>query len=398
LILHVNRQTILPIIFILLFGMGFSLYFRQIQAPNHFGNIKLADANEYLKIYEYFRGDRQWHNIRFGIHNRVTIPFLASLLPSSDASFNFFVVNSLLAILALLSIYQLLIYVKITQIQIYLVMLFFSLHYVGPFRQNAINPINVDIGVYLFETLFLILLLRKKYLLLILIAPIAVATKEVMLALYIVIFAIGLLSILLFQDKPLNVWLLLIMLMVGLFTKWSLNELFPSSSSQRNSLLVMAFHLRELLLHPDHLWRWFLSLFAAFGAYLFLFRIRKLRRIRSSDQLIIHSLSASVLLLSILGGMDYTRIIFLGFPYVITSLLLISGPGKIAFLLASLLSLILSRFWMPVTNITDDLTPYYAWMPESANVQYLLIWSVVVLLSFAVYQLTMKSILRLFQT
>lgn len=371
---------------IIICGSIICLYFYFLQPANNFSANEKADANEYLKIYEYFQGDHEWKNVRFGIHNRIVIPFLASLFPNENASLNFFALNSILAILSLLTLYLLLAQLNFEQKQILPILLFFSFHYLGPFRQNAVGPINVDVGVYLLEILFLWLLIKRKFIPLIIIIPIAVATKEVFLAITVVIFFLGLSCRIIFKDKSFSMPLLFMMLFIGLITKWMLNEIFPSTSPGRNSILVMAFHFRELILNPEHFWRWILSLFAAYGGFLFLL-LKKYNYtgFNSYDSWIIYTLSLAVLSLSILGGMDYARLIFLGFPYVIISIFLLSNPGIKTIWLATVMSLLLARFWVKMPAISLNLSPYNSWMPESANLNYLLIWSLVLALSFGVF-------------
>jgi len=380
-------------------GTLICMYFYFFQPPNNFSVNEKADANEYLKIYEYFQGERDWQNVRFGIHNRIVIPFLASLFPWHDATFNFFILNTILAILSLVALYFLLLHYNVEQNHIFLILLFFSLQYVGPFRQNAAGPINVDMGVYLFEILFIWFFLKRKYLPLIIIIPVAIATKEIFLALTIVIFLFGLTWRLVFKNKSFSIPALSVMLLIGLITKWMLNESFPSASPERNSILVMAFHIREMILNPDHLWRWVLSLFAAYGGFLFLL-VKKFRSrdFKTNDTLIIHILSLSVLALSVLGGMDYTRLIFLGFPYIIISIFLLSNPEKYTVWIAFFISIILARFWIKMPVISMDLSLYNKWMPESANTNHLIIWTTMMIISFGVFYSLKKLLSRTFQS
>lgn len=137
----------------------------------------------------------------------------------------------------------------------------------------------------------------------------------------------------------------------------------------------MAFHLREMIYHPDHLLRWGISLFAAYGAFLCI-AFQRFPKFMSMDKnaVLIHLLSVSILTLSFLGGMDYTRLIFLGFPFVIISILKIGNPKPTVLFLAFLLSLLLARFWEILPVIEIDLSPYNAWMPETSDSTWLTIW------------------------
>jgi hypothetical protein len=90
--------------------------------------------------------------------------------------------------------------------------------------------------------------------------------------------------------------------------------------------------------------------------------------------------SISGLALSWLGGMDYTRLIFIGFPWIITMILVLSKPNRLEFFAAIGISLIITRFWMVVPMIGKDLSPYNAWMPEYASAPWLLGWAFLAIL------------------
>jgi hypothetical protein len=139
------------------------------------------------------------------------------------------------------------------------------------------------------------------------------------------------------------------------------------------------------------LWRWLLSLFAAYGGYVFLlFKKYKMPQIKSDKTLLIHGFSLSVLALSIVGGMDYTRLIFLGFPFVIISIYLISKPDMKTVWIAFSISLLLSRFWIKMPVISTDLSPYNLWMPEWADLKHLLIWTLLLLFCLGIFLLVKR--------
>jgi hypothetical protein len=216
--------------------------------------------------------------------------------------------------------------------------------------------------------------------------PPAVAVKEVFLALMVVFFVIAVIWKFIFRYKQFSVTWIFAGLVIGILAKVVLNRYFPSVSPGRNSFLVMAFHVREMLLHPDHALRWVLGLFAAFGAFLF-FPIKKLKDIQivDKDDLPVHILSISVLALSFLGGMDYTRLIFLGFPFIIISFIKIGRPKTDEFIWALLLTLCLTRFWMVLPDVLGDVTVYNAWMPEYADSTYLICWTFALLIYLMLY-------------
>jgi len=384
-----NLKYYKPLI-IVLFGMVIAYAYYSIQPPNNFRNSELSDAKEYEKIYTYFNEDTDFYHVRFGIHNRIAIPYLASLLPNESPESSFFIVNTFLAILSLLAIFYLMKSYKIKMPFIMLCLCFFSFHWVGPFRQNAISPLNVDMGVYLFEVIFLLLFVKRKYLGLLIIAPFAIAIKEIFLAYLVVFLLVSVLWKYRFKDKNVSISWVFSILFVGVSSKILLNHFFPSISPANNSVIVLAFHFKEMILHPDHLLRWFLSLFAAYGAFLFLIIKRRLNiRSLSKEVFMIHILALSAFAMSAFGGMDYTRLIFLGFPYVMVSILLVSNPGKGEFLIAFILSLLLTRFWKVLPDPSSDLSVYNLWMPEYADAKHLWIWLII-----AVFCLLLTIIFR----
>jgi hypothetical protein len=338
-----------------------------------------------VKIYQFFTGNTEAYQVRFGIHNRLVIPLLASFIPGDQPEFSFFLVNSLFAILSLPALFYIMRSLQINQIYILLSICYFSLHWAGPFRHNAIDPINVDMAVYFFEIFFLVLFIKRKYWVLLILAPIAIATKEIFLALLVVFLAIGILWRFFFKDKSISIPWVFGILIFGIITKVALNYFYPSVSPDRNSLVVMAFHTREMILNPDHALRWILSLFAAFGAFLFLI-VKKPNKLSFApgNELMIHILTLSVLSLSILGGMDYTRLIFLGFPFVMISIILIGKPRIIEFLIALILSIILTRFWIILPDPSNDMALYNNWMPGISDIKHLLLWFLAAFGSFLI--------------
>ena len=381
-----RRQSNKFYLYLIIYGLVVASLYHIFQPPNNFRNGHLADANEYVKIYDFFEGVTETYQVRFGIHNRLVIPILASFLPGDQPELSFFLVNSLFAILSLLAIFYLMQSFKINQTFILLSICYFSLHWVGPFRQNAIDPINVDMAVYFFEVIFLVLFIKRKYWVLLILAPIVIAIKEIFLALLVVFLVVGILWRFFFKDKSISIPWIFGILILGISTKVVLNYFYPSVSPGRNSLIVMAFHTREMILNPDHLLRWILSLFAAFGGFLFLI-IKKPKKLsfNPENKLILHILTLSVLSLSILGGMDYTRLIFLGFPYVMISIILIGKPGFIEFIIAFIISIILTRFWLILPDPSASMKLYNNWAPEISDWNHLLLWILTAFGSFLIF-------------
>ena len=236
----------LTYVFIALVGLFLAAFYHYVQPPNNYSNSLLSDSYHYQKVYEYFKGNSDSYQVKFPINGRVLIPFLAAHLWADDINTNFFILNSLLAILALIFIYKIMDFYHIERRIIMLCLLWFSLHWAGPFRQNGYNPVNVDIHIYLFESAFLLLLIKRNYAVLLLLTPVAIASKEIFLAIVIVFFIVSIVWRFYFHDKSISiVWTFAIMIF-GVVTKLILNYYFPPISSGKNSILVMMFHLREM--------------------------------------------------------------------------------------------------------------------------------------------------------
>lgn len=390
---HMRQRKNVTYILIGILGLLIALLYHHIQPPNNYSNSLLSDSYHYEKIYEYFRGNSKDYNVKFPINTRVLIPFLAAQLWGNEINLNFFIVNTFFAILALISMYKIMDFYHVERRVIMLSILWFSLHWAGPFRQNAYNPVNVDIHIYLFESVFLLLLIKRKYWLLLLITPIAIASKEIFLAIIIVFFVVSLIWRFYFCDKSISVpWTFGIMIF-GIVTKYLLNYYYPPVSSGNNSIIVMAFHLREMILNPDHILRWLLSLFAAFGAFLFLAFNKNMNLLSiERNDLLIHILSLAVLSLSFLGGMDFTRLIILGFPYVLISILKIGKPQFQHVLVAFTISILLTRFWQVLPEPACDISHYEAWMPERAEIKSLVLWFCAALVSVVIFFIGKKFI------
>lgn len=385
-----KKLSVLVYIGLTLFGVLLAWWYYQHQPANNLAENRLADGNQYLKIYHYFKGEASTSEARHSYHQRIGVPFLAALMPTKQPYWNFFIVNSFFACLALPMLYGLLKHFQIRSAISLSVILFFSLHWIGPFRHNAMDPVNVDMPVYVFEILLILLLLNRKYWLLLLIMPFAIAAKEVFLGYILALVAVAILGKVLNIGNTIPLRWALSLLVVGLMTSLTISWKFPSPTPSITPVHVFAFHVRETLMHPIYILQWFLSLFAAMGAFLWL-SFRKYKKIPWPIEggLILPTLSAAALVFSLFGGMDYTRIIFIGFPYIMVLLLVVTKPAISEFYMAFGLSLLLTRFWMVLPTIGSDLSPYYAWMPEYAPLSWLAIWGLVAVSSLTIVLLWM---------
>ena len=372
-------------IYLVIFGISVATFYYFFQPPVNYQKSPLSDSNQYEKIYHFFNGNTNEYQLKFPYNTRVLIPFFAARLWGDDIDFNFFIINTLFAILAILSIYKLMDSYGIDRKIVLLSILWISIHWAGPFRQNAFNPVNVDIPIYFFEVLMLLLFINKKYVLLLIVSVVAIAIKEVFLALLMIMLFITLAEwLFITKNSSSPIWISII-LGIGILVKIYLNSQFPSLNNSY-SIFTMFYALREIILHPLNIVRWILAFFTVFASFTFIMSIASLKigKFNVNPGTILFIMTIAVILLSFLGGMDYTRLIMLGFPYLMTSIILISNPGFREFLMLFLLSLPLSRFWMVRTDAELVIDKFKIWMPEYADSEQLIFWIIAVLVNFLI--------------
>ncbi len=378
------HRTKLIYVYLTIFGLVLALFYYFFQPFVEYQNSPLADSNKYEKIYEYFRGGSVDYHIKFPFNSRVLIPFLAAQLCSDNINFNFFIVNSIFAVLSILFIYKIMDFYQIDGKIILLSVLWISLHWAGPFRQNAFNPVNVDLPMYCLEVMFLLLFLHKKYVFLLGLSLISISIKEVFLALSIIFCAIALLDRFVTRNNSYSIYWMLVIVIAGIIFKVGLDALFPSNNDS-HALFTIFYALQDFINHPLNILRWLLAFFTVFAAFSFSFRISDLRiQQRRIDHIsILFIVSIFMMLLSFLGGRDYTRLIMLVYPFIMTFIVLISKVQFREYLFLFLISLPLSRFWMVRTDSVSGMDKFKNWLPEYADTQHLVLWLAVFVVYFA---------------
>ncbi|MES2732071.1 MAG: hypothetical protein V4714_09990 [Bacteroidota bacterium] len=79
--------------------------------------------------------------------------------------------------------------------------------------------------------------------------------------------------------------------------------------------------------------------------------------------------------LGLLAGGDFTRIVFLGFPFIMTLILLSAKESaKKEVLLALILSIPVMRLEGTIPDIGTAQEKYYSWFPAFASVRVVLLW------------------------
>jgi hypothetical protein len=374
----INKDKIAEIFFLtVITAAAFVLYFF-IQPVLTYAACKLCDGSQYAAMYRYFNGDTTVYSAAFPYYSRALVPFLASLIPVDDIYLNFQFVNLLFSIAGVIAIFYLW---KTLDIPVYLILigLFWLLfHWTGLIRLNAFDPLTVDVPTYLFQTLLLFIILSKRYNWLYLLGPVTVLQRESILILLLVLLMFAIINNYVFKHEeklPLVVFLIAIILTV--FAKYIFTRIYPAIDiTEKSSVRLVLFYIKEVLIDPFKIIRWIVGIFMAYGAFLVLasFKIKK-DVFNSSFMLILGCMSGIYLLLGIIAGGDSTRIVFLGFPFIMTWILIVL---KEVSLKLTILALVLSVFLMKVFSTIPDpgknFSSFAQWYPEFATSGTVLIW------------------------
>jgi len=397
------RKILFSAAILLVTTAAFVFYFYH-QPVASYAQVPLMDANQYLKSYHYFKGDTAFYQVIFPINARILVPWLATLIPATDADCAFQILNlvfSLLSVGILLRLWQ---QMKFGYELIFIGFFWLLFHWTGLIRLNAFDPVTVDVPLYLFQTLFLWIVLRRQWVHLWWLAPLATIQKESFPALLIVLLLYGWLYNRYTKTRTFPVWPLAMCLVLAAISKAVVNYYFPPVKPG-NSLITILFFIKESLIDPFRLVRWIAGVFVAFGGWLLLVlwqwtstgAFAKLKNTlltkprqwpvfknTTTDLLLLFSVT--YLGLSLLAGGDFTRIVFLGFPFVMTYILLVirqcSQKLRIA---AGLLSLPLMRLTEIIPDPAADWTAFINWYPEFATwpvVCQLWVYGVVVFMVF----------------
>jgi hypothetical protein len=248
---------------------------------------------------------------------------------------------------------------------------------VGIIRLNIFDPITADVPLYLFQALLLWFILQRKHYLLLFLAPLATLQKESFVGLMVITF---LTSLYVYQKKKItlsDLSFVFISMILSIGTKALANHIFPPEDAGKNSMLILFFHARETILNPFRIIRWLIGVFTSYGPLLVLaiwYRIKNKKLSTGNEYLIMFSLT--YLGFSLLGGGDFARLSFLGFPFIMTWILTsLRNIRGFLFRIAFLMGLPLMKLFR---NIPDPAVTgwdrFYNFYPEFANPIIVLLW------------------------
>lgn len=343
-------------------------YYRAFQPVVSYAFVESFDGNDYKQAYDFFQGQVAEYHVPPPFHQRVLIPLLASLF-NDDLITNFQFINFLFSLLSVAMIFLLWRKLGLEFKWIMFGFIWLIFHWTGMIRLNAFDPITVDVALYLFHALFLYLLLTRKFIHLIWLAPLATSQKESFMGYMIFLLIYAWWHNRKAQDSYFNLNPILLACTLSILTKLLIGEFFPASEPGRGVLVTIAYHAKEIIINPFELLRWLAAISMAFGPLLWL-------GLKNYSQIRIWDVKRNLLLLfsllslayALLAGGDMTRIAFLGFPFIMSwTLLEVQRIDYPAYYLLALLSI---PFLMLQEHIPDpgfQLRLWEQWYPEFAS-------------------------------
>lgn len=383
---------------VLIISIALFFLYLKIQPHLTYSFSDLFDGSKYIKVYNFFAQITDEYDVAFPINSRILVPFLTTLFPFDHPIDNFNSFNLLFIILSILAIYKLWRNLNISSGHIMTGFFWLLIHWVGIIRHNIFDPITVDIPLYFFQAILLIVILQRRYIWLILLGPIATIQKESFPALLIIVLLVAL-----FEDYKGKTdykasIIIGLSLILSIAAKTIATYYFPPSDPGKNSIIVILFHMKETLINPFRFVRWIVAVFTAYGPLLILafWAAIKSKTLTQGNRYIIF-LSLTYLFLSHSAGGDMTRIAFLGYPFIMTWILIkLENTGGFMFKAALIAGIpllkILGTLSDPAVHGWDK---FYNWFPGYANPIIIFLWLAYIILCLVMFRTIDRKLAKL---
>lgn len=322
------------------------------------------DSYGYIQFYEFFRHGI-WGYVREDHCKRIFTPFLASFLPTDNPVVAFKIVNIIFINLTTVALYQLWRKLKINQYYIVLAFLWLFLHQYGVIRFYNFYPTSIDVPAYLFLTLLIYAIFTNRYVWLLWLCPLA-STQQIALLVFVfslLFYKIG--SYIIspahrsVEDKKV-IGIIFASIFLSLFCFYLISFfVFPHQSGTTLYLLYRGF-LNIAGVRPLNMFIMVISYFYCYGGLLLL----SVQRTASSAYWRNDFCNILLLFLTINFAFGWitmtTRVVFLGYPFIMTFILLSINALRPAIVtLAFVLSIPLMRlvgfpFFLDSNPIFED--------------------------------------------
>jgi len=379
----------------LVITVGAFYFYQENQSPLSYHFAEQFDGNDYEGIYDYFNETESEYQVSFPFNSRVLVPFLASKIGTGHIIEDFYVVNLLFSLGAIFVLFLLWRDLGFELKWFFFGFFWLLFHWTGMIRLNAFDPITVDLPLYLFQALFLWILLKRKFAWLLLLGPLATLQKESFIALLGILAVYGWYHNRREDDGYFNLKLILTALIISIGTKQLANFYFPALETGRGAIITILYHIRELVYHPFKILRWMAAFFVAFGPFLIalIFNLSK-RNFYNNRRNLLIIFSVIYALFGIFAGGDMTRIIYLGFPFIMTLIIFeLKDISDKQFWILSFLSLPLMFLINRIPNPAFEWDAWQSWYPEFAPYTTVLLFvGYGVICALIIQRLRLKSI------
>jgi len=275
------------------------------------------DGKQYLNAENYFSSDASDYNVCYPFNTRVGVPYLVALFPSVDVVPMFTIVNSI----SLICFYSLLIYflryyAKASFQNISFVVLWMSLHFMGPLRYYFHDPVSIDLPAMVLEGTVVLAFFKRWNVVVVVSAVLSLFVKESIIPLLVIL----LIASVLFHKRE-SLLVLISTLGVVVAVKMYIGEVFPMAvyDMKYKSYLTLYYNIERIFDDPVEILQWSASLL--FIGSLFLVTIRPLKGLNKEQK--------TLLLLALYGvgigqvaGNDYTRLQFFSVIFIFSALVL----------------------------------------------------------------------------
>ena len=395
-----NRQLkshSLLFILLIIATLLFLLYLR-IQPELTYDFSPLFDGNKYSNAYKYFSGSTPNYSVPFPFHSRILVPFLASLLPVDTITNNFHIINYIFVLASIIAIYGLWRLLGISNGYMMTGFFWLMVHWSGLIRYNIFDPITVDVPIYFFQALLLIIIIKRKLWWLLILGPIATLQKESFIGILFIVLLVSIFKKSYFNYSFKEISLLAAALVISILSKEVVNYYFLPANPDKNSLIVVLFHIKESIIHPFRLIRWGVGAFTAYGPLLLLsiWVSIKNKSINANGWYLI-ALSGLYMAYSLLAGSDFTRIALLGFPYIMTWILVQTKEARgFLFKISFIIGLPLLKLFSTIPDpAVSGWNSFNKWFPTFANPILVLLWLLYAVLCVLIFWITEKKLSRL---
>ncbi|GEM_PF-674239 len=342
-------------------------FFQEKQLPLTYHFAEDFDGNDYEHIYNFFTETENAYAVPFPFHQRVLVPFLAAQLNSGDIIKDFQWVNLFFTLLAIVVTFQLWRTLGFDLKWMWFGFIWLIFHWSGLIRLNAFDPITVDLPIYSLQALFLLLLLKRRFVHLLWLAPLATSQKESFIALMIVLCVYAWWYNKKTEESYFDLAFILGATILAIATQSVINYNFSPSEPGKGALITLGYHAKEVLLNPIKIVRWLTALGTAFSPLIYLIIFKNIIQFRFENKKNLIILFSIVYMgFGLLAGGDMTRIAFLGFPFIMTWLIIEfqEQPKLFLFFVLALTLWLLKPGYIPDPAFEREL--WQTWYPEFA--------------------------------